>query len=267
MRLLLFSSLLLSVSCSTALSSDEGREGRDALEGEGLKQNENVEFIDQYLKNHSDAVELPSGVIYRALKSGPEGSPEVENERACLLRYVGKTIHEEMFISSRQRGANPSEITPSRLKLPGWREALLKMKEGDHWEVVLPVQMGYGGKTKGKYVKEDSTLIFDMEVVQASASIRFAFFSKHTAGFIFMIAYAIYMYISNKKEMKRVEAVPSLSLIDVQNNPEHPIVFLEVSLRGQPLDRIEIELFSTVCPKTAENFRCLVSSNIYATLQ
>ena len=43
-------------------------------------------------------------------------------------------------------------------------------------------------------------------------------------------------------------------------NPEHPVVFFDVCLggiSGESLGRIKIELFSTIVPKTAENFRQL----------
>ena len=35
-----------------------------------------------------------------------------------------------------------------------------------------------------------------------------------------------------------------------------PDVFIDVSVEGEPVGRIEFELFDD-CPKTAENFRCL----------
>ncbi|KAF8469602.1 cyclophilin-like domain-containing protein [Kalaharituber pfeilii] len=38
-------------------------------------------------------------------------------------------------------------------------------------------------------------------------------------------------------------------------NPSHPIVFFDVTLGGEPLGRIKMELYSTITPKTAENFR------------
>merc|ERR1719232_2568335 len=41
--------------------------------------------------------------------------------------------------------------------------------------------------------------------------------------------------------------------------PENPRVFMDISIGGrQPSKgRVEIELFANICPKTAENFRCL----------
>ncbi|USW54900.1 Putative cyclophilin-type peptidyl-prolyl cis-trans isomerase domain-containing protein [Septoria linicola] len=39
------------------------------------------------------------------------------------------------------------------------------------------------------------------------------------------------------------------------SNPSHPITFFDITLGGEPLGRIKIELFSTLTPRTAENFR------------
>ena len=36
---------------------------------------------------------------------------------------------------------------------------------------------------------------------------------------------------------------------------QRPVVFLDVSIAGQKAERIKIELFSDVVPRTAENFR------------
>jgi peptidyl-prolyl isomerase H (cyclophilin H) len=35
----------------------------------------------------------------------------------------------------------------------------------------------------------------------------------------------------------------------------NPVVFFDVTLAGNPIGRIKIELFADMCPKTAENFR------------
>ena len=40
-------------------------------------------------------------------------------------------------------------------------------------------------------------------------------------------------------------------------NPSNPRVFFDVSVGGQGVGRVTIELFADKCPKTAENFRAL----------
>jgi len=45
--------------------------------------------------------------------------------------------------------------------------------------------------------------------------------------------------------------------LEEASRPENPRVFLDISIDGEAAGRIEVELFASVCPKTAENFRCL----------
>ncbi|KAL1960747.1 hypothetical protein VTO42DRAFT_6577 [Malbranchea cinnamomea] len=41
----------------------------------------------------------------------------------------------------------------------------------------------------------------------------------------------------------------------VTPNPNNPIVFFDITLGGEPLGRIKMELFANITPRTAENFR------------
>jgi hypothetical protein len=40
-------------------------------------------------------------------------------------------------------------------------------------------------------------------------------------------------------------------------NPENPRVYFDMTIGGQPIGRIEMEIKADATPKTAENFRCL----------
>ena len=50
------------------------------------------------------------------------------------------------------------------------------------------------------------------------------------------------------------EDVADVGAVD---DPDNPRVFFDVTEGGEPLGRIEMELYAKVTPKTAENFRCL----------
>ena len=123
------------------------RSGRDSLGDEEFDVDVNSIFLDNYVKEHSDVIRLPSGVLYRVLREGAEGAPHVTPDQACALRYIGTTLTGDVFISSNKKGTLPSDVLPSSLTLPGWREALSLMKEGDHWEIVLPAHLAYGTAT------------------------------------------------------------------------------------------------------------------------
>lgn len=44
---------------------------------------------------------------------------------------------------------------------------------------------------------------------------------------------------------------------EVADKPGNPHVWLDISIAGKKVGRIEIELFASLCPRTCENFRCL----------
>jgi hypothetical protein len=56
--------------------------------------------------------------------------------------------------------------------------------------------------------------------------------------------------------------VPDSSAVPLQaplqgqkRSPSNPLVFMDVTMAGEPLGRIVIELFADMVPRTAENFR------------
>jgi hypothetical protein len=55
---------------------------------------------------------------------------------------------------------------PAGQLIPGWVEALQKMKEGDEWELVIPSNLGYGEAGAGGVIPPNQTLIFDMTLLK-----------------------------------------------------------------------------------------------------
>lgn len=109
-------------------------------------------------------VELPSGLQYRVLKSGPEGGPSPSKSTPCSCHYSGKNIQGEEFDSSYKRG-QPTTFAPNQV-ISGWTEAMQLMKEGDKWELVIPSELAYGKSSPTPLIKPDSVLIFEMELVK-----------------------------------------------------------------------------------------------------
>mmetsp|Transcript_14538 Transcript_14538/g.27206 ORF Transcript_14538/g.27206 Transcript_14538/m.27206 type:complete len:395 (-) Transcript_14538:184-1368(-) len=217
----------------------------------------NAEYIEKYISQHEDAVRLPSGVVYRVIKEGAEGAKRVSLSQLCSLRYLGTTINGDMFTASKKKGQESSDVLPADLSLAGWKEALSLMKEGDHWEVVIPAHMGYGSLSKGKYVKPGATLVMDLEVHNAASSGWTSLYIRQAVGMAFMLLYAGYIYFDGKKKMGSANVAVTLNPRDQYDRQGNHLVYLKVAVGNEILDRVEIELFSSVCPRTAENFRCL----------
>ena len=49
--------------------------------------------------------------------------------------------------------------------IPGLQEALTKMNSGDHWEIFVPAQLGWGMQERA-LVKPNSLLIFNMRLIE-----------------------------------------------------------------------------------------------------
>ncbi|KAI7740252.1 hypothetical protein M8C21_021681, partial [Ambrosia artemisiifolia] len=45
---------------------------------------------------------------------------------------------------------------------------------------------------------------------------------------------------------------------------KNPLVYFDVSIDGDPIERMVFELFSDTVPKTAENFRALCTGKMYS---
>ena len=104
-----------------------------------------------------------SGLQYRILN---EGSGEVSPgpESVVSVHYRGKLTNGLEFDSSYKR--NQPASFPVNGVIRGWTEALQLMKEGDKWELIIPPDLGYGSKGAGNIIPPDSTLIFEVELIE-----------------------------------------------------------------------------------------------------
>jgi FKBP-type peptidyl-prolyl cis-trans isomerase FklB len=49
--------------------------------------------------------------------------------------------------------------------IKGWTEALTNMPVGSKWELYIPADLAYGANGSGRTIEPNSTLIFDVELV------------------------------------------------------------------------------------------------------
>jgi FKBP-type peptidyl-prolyl cis-trans isomerase len=103
-----------------------------------------------------------SGLQYRVLKQGNGPSPT----RADRVRvhYRGTLLNGQEFDSSLRRG-EPAEFGVSEV-IPGWTEALQKMRVGDKWQLFVPAGLAYGDEQRGRDITPGSTLVFEVELLE-----------------------------------------------------------------------------------------------------
>jgi FKBP-type peptidyl-prolyl cis-trans isomerase len=103
----------------------------------------------------------PSGLMYRILHSGFGRRPAPTDY--VTVYYTGTLIDGTEF-----DGTEPD--MPARFRvntlIPGWSEALTQMRVGDHWQVVIPANMGYGNRGAGQLIPPGQTLVFDLELMK-----------------------------------------------------------------------------------------------------
>ena len=112
-------------------------------------------------KKKEGVVTLPSGLQYKVIKEGTGATPTATD--IVVTNYTGKLINGQVFDSSVQRG-EPATF-PVNGVIPGWTEALQKMKVGSKWELVIPSDLAYGERGAGQAIAPNSVLVFDIELL------------------------------------------------------------------------------------------------------
>lgn len=101
----------------------------------------------------------PSGLRYKIIHNGYGKRPGPGDY--VTVYYTGKLINGEVF-----DGTEPG--MPARFRvntlITGWSEALTLMRVGDHWQLVIPANMGYGERGAGEMIPPNQTLIFDLKL-------------------------------------------------------------------------------------------------------
>lgn len=107
---------------------------------------------------------LPSGLQYEVVQSGPTGGETPDSNDWVKVDYEGKLTDGTVFDSSFGRGA-PAIFSPEGV-VPGWTEALQRMKVGDEWILYVPPALGYGEEgAGGGEIPPNSVLIFKIELL------------------------------------------------------------------------------------------------------
>jgi FKBP-type peptidyl-prolyl cis-trans isomerase FklB len=108
---------------------------------------------------------LPNGLQYEVLHAGTGKTP-LANDRVAI-QYEGKLSTGVVFDTTDREG-EPMRLRVDEIVVPGLREALLRMKEGDRWRVVVPPSLGFGRSGNNMLRKRD--LIYEIELVSVEAA-------------------------------------------------------------------------------------------------
>ena len=121
----------------------------------------NAAYLAQNAKQRGVVVR-PSGLQYRIIQNGSGKHPGPND--GCEVYYTGKLINGTVFDGT-EDGFPRQFVTKTLIR--GWMEALEIMREGDHWELVIPANLAYGaaGSSDGT-IPPNQTLVFDLQLLQ-----------------------------------------------------------------------------------------------------
>ena len=112
-------------------------------------------------KAKQGVVTTDSGLQYFVMKAGTGKSPQATD--VVRVHYDGMLLDGKRFEST--TGKDPAEFPVNRV-IPGWTEALQKMKLGDKWRLYCPPNLAYGPRgTPGGPIPPNAVLIFEVELL------------------------------------------------------------------------------------------------------
>ena len=160
--------LLLSLAALAALSgcNKQTASNADAVPHYDLTPESNARYLADFAKKPG-VIKTEDGLEYRVLKAGTGKAPQ-SGADMVTVKYKGSLITGKVFDEHDDAvtgNAGKDATFPAGALIPGWVEALSLMKEGDHWQLVIPSDLGYGPEGAGKDIPGNQTLVFDMTLV------------------------------------------------------------------------------------------------------
>ena len=112
-------------------------------------------------KKKPGVVTTASGLQYEVITEGKGAKPKATDKVKC--HYHGTLTDGTVFDSSVQRG-QPATF-PLNMVIKGWTEALQLMPVGSKYKLFLHPSLAYGDRQTGAVIGPNSTLIFDVELL------------------------------------------------------------------------------------------------------
>jgi FKBP-type peptidyl-prolyl cis-trans isomerases 1 len=152
---------------STALTAEEAQEYLQVyfVEAQAREANQTREEGESFLadnKTKSGVITTESGLQYKVITEGTGAKPTVSDR--VRVHYTGTLLDGTEFDSSLGRG-EPSEFGVTQV-IRGWTEGLQIMPVGSKYIFWIPSDLAYGERGAGADIKPNSTLKFEVELLE-----------------------------------------------------------------------------------------------------
>ena len=114
-------------------------------------------------KKAPETVTTDSGLQYKIIKEGTGPKPQRGNK--VKVHYTGKLTDGNVFDSSKDRGPFAFNVGTGMV-IKGWDEGVIDMKTGEVRELIIPPDLGYGKRGFPPVIPPDSTLVFEVELLE-----------------------------------------------------------------------------------------------------
>lgn len=115
-------------------------------------------------KKKKGVITLPSGLQYKVISIGKGKQPQADS--SITAHYKGSLVNGQEFDSSYRRN-QPATFNVNQV-IPGWKEVLPLMHEGDKWQVFIPAELAYGERGQGNAIGPNEALIFEIELLKVN---------------------------------------------------------------------------------------------------
>jgi len=119
-------------------------------------------------KTAEGVVTTESGLQYKVITEGQADGATPADGHIVKVHYTGTLLDGTKFDSSVDRG-EPLEF-PINAVIPGWTEMLKLMKVGEKVTAWIPSDIAYGPRGRGPQIPANSTLVFEMELIDTHAA-------------------------------------------------------------------------------------------------
>jgi len=110
----------------------------------------------------------PSGLQIHVLKMGDGAIPTKYS--MVTAHYQGALIDGTIFDSTRDNG-QPFTFSLESV-IDGWKEAMMLMRVGSIFEIVIPAELAYGSAGAGDAIPPGATLVFEVELVEVTQPLK-----------------------------------------------------------------------------------------------
>ncbi|OGT98396.1 MAG: peptidylprolyl isomerase [Geobacteraceae bacterium GWB2_52_12] len=116
--------------------------------------------------NNGKIVTTASGLKYVDVVVGKGTSPTAGKN--VKVHYTGTLENGRKFDSSLDRNEPFSFTIGVGQVIKGWDEGVMTMKVGGKRKLIIPSQLGYGARGAGGVIPPNSTLLFDVELLDVA---------------------------------------------------------------------------------------------------